>query len=132
MIGLEQFKDFQECLEFIKENSGFNGIISIRLLLAPDKIYKEYFACDRFESFFDGLMFSYDETAIKEIFNEPFSEIEISYRLLPCGKRTEPLTTVTRISKEQIRQIKDLNIDISRKIFEALYREVLYALVEGK
>ena len=132
MIGLEQFKDFQECLEFIKENPGFNGIISIRLLLAPDKIYKEYFACDRFESFFDGLMFSYDETAIKEIFNEPFSEIEISYRLLPCGKRTEPLTTVTRISKEQIRQIKDLNIDISRKIFEALYREVLYALVEGK
>ena len=132
MIGLEQFKDFQDCLEFIKENPGFNGIISIRLLLAPDKIYKEYFACDRFESFFDGLMFSYDETAIKEIFNEPFSEIEVSYRLLPCGKRTEPLTTVTRISKEQIRQIKDLNIDISRKIFEALYREVLYALVEGK
>ena len=132
MIGLEQFKDFQDCLEFIKENPGFNGIISIRLLLAPDKIYKEYFACDRFESFFDGLMLSYDETTIKEIFNEPFSEIEVSYRLLPCGKRTEPLTTVTRISKEQIRQIKDLNIDISRKIFEALYREVLYALVEGK
>ena len=132
MIGLEQFKDFQDCLEFIKENPGFNGIISIRLLLAPDKIYKEYFACDRFESFFDGLMLSYDETTIKEIFNEPFSEIEVSYRLLPYGKRTEPLTTVTRISKEQIRQIKDLNIDISRKIFEALYREVLYALVEGK
>lgn len=132
MIGLGFITSFEGCLDFLKENPGFNGIISIRLFLAPDKIYKEYFACDRFESFFDGLLLSYDETAIKEIFNEPFSEIEISYRLLPCGKRTEPLTTVARMSKEQIRQIKDLNIDISRKIFEALYKELLYALVEGK
>ena len=122
---------FEDCLQFLKENKGFNGIVTIRLFLAPGKIYKEYFACDRFESFFDGLITGYKDPEIKEIFSQPFSEIEVSYRLMPCGKRTEPLMVVSKTSKEQINQTKALNIDMEYKIFEALYKEVLYALVEG-
>ena len=131
MIGLGQMSSFEDCLQFLKENKGFNGIVTIRLFLAPDKIYKEYFACDRFESAYDGLMSDYHDPEIKEIFSDPFSEIEVSYRLMPCGKRTEPLTVATKVSKEQINQTKALNIDMEYKIFEALYKEVLYALVEG-
>lgn len=132
MIGLGQLSSFEECINFLKENPGFNGIIHIKLFCAPSKIYKEYFACDRFESFFDGIMSYFDIDTIKEIFKEPFTEIEVSYRLMPRGKRTEPFCVSSRNSKDQIINVKNLNVEIELKIFEVLYKEMLYALVEGK
>lgn len=133
MIGLGQFKDFEECIEFLKKNKGLlNGIMQIRLFLAPDKICKEYFACDRFESFFDRIDQSFDLDFIKEIFNEPFAEIEISYKLMPCGKRNYPLVVKTRTSKQMLQEAKNLNINIVAKTVESLYKELLHALVEGK
>ena len=132
MIGLGNISSFEECVDFLKEHPGFNGIITIRLFCAPSKIYKEYFACDRFESFFDGIMSSFDIDTIKEIFKEPFEEIEVSYRLMPCGKRTWPLCVTSKNTKDQLINVKNLNVEIELKIIEALYKELLYALVEGK
>jgi len=132
MLGLGNISSFEECLDILEKHQEFNGIITIQLFWSPDKIYKEYFACDRFESFFDGILASLELDKIKEIFNEPFTEIIVSYRLMPRGKRTEPFYVTTKITKENISQAKDLNIEIELKIFDALYKELLYALVEGK
>ena len=132
MIGLGNISSFEECLDILEKHQEYNGIVTIQLFSSPYKIYKEYFACDRFESSFDGILAGLELNEIKEIFNEPFIEIMVSYRLMPRGKRTEPLYVTTKITKKEISQLKDLNIEIELKIFETLYKELLYALIEGK
>lgn len=129
MLGLRQFKDFEDCLYYVKEHDSFNAIVQISLVFGTTTV-KNFFAVDRFQSLFieDG----YSTTEIESIFyDESFEFLKIQYRLLPTAHRRYPITCSTQVSKQELLKIKDLNISMAKKMLEAIRNEILNSLVEG-
>lgn len=128
MLGLKQFKSYEECLDYVDKYDSFNSIVKISLMFGATAA-KEYFAVDRFQSLF---IEGYSISDIESIFyDESFEILKIEYQLLPSKHRRYPISCTTQISKEQILKVKDFNIPIIQKIFEAIRTEILNSLIEG-
>lgn len=128
MLGLKQFKSYEECLDYVDKYDSFNSIVKISLIFGTTAA-KEYFAVDRFQSLF---IEEYSISDIESVFyDEKFELLKIEYQLLPSKHRRYPISCTTQISKEQILKVKDFNIPIIQKIFEAIRMEILNSLIEG-
>ena len=129
MLGLGNFKDYEDCIEFIKEHDSFNSILQVSLYVGSHPI-KMFFAVDRFQSLFleDG----YSTTDLESIFyDEPYEHIQLQYKLLPTKKRNYPVMCSSEMSKEQVLKIKDFNVHIAKQMLNAIRSEILNALIEG-
>lgn len=139
MIGFEDYglQTYEECLDFIKEHWGFNSIVSASLVDANGQEITTLYAVDRLQDFYSccpGDRISLTEEKIDEAAERAgrcWDAVKISYRLLPSGKRKEPLTCQSLMHRTQIMQLKQFGIDPLQKIFEAVYCEMLNALIEG-
>lgn len=128
MLGLKQFESYEECLDYVDKYDSFNSIVKISLIFGTTAT-KDYFAVDRFQSLF---IEGYSISDIESIFyDESFEILKIEYQLLPSKHRRYPISCTTQISKEQILKVKDFNIPIIQKIFEAIRMEILNSLIEG-
>ena len=128
MLGLNEFKDFEDCIEFIKEHNSFNSVIQI-ILFAGNHTIKRYFAVDRFQAlFFDR----YSTTDLENIFNEEsFERLQIQYKLLPTKNRNYPIMCTTEVTKDMILRMKAIEMPMINKLLEAIKLEILNHLIEG-
>lgn len=128
MLGLKQFKSYEECLDYVDKHDSFNSIVKVSLMFGTTAA-KEYFAVDRFQSLF---IEGYSISDIESIFyDESFEILKIEYQLLPSKHRRYPISCTTQISKEQVLKAKEYNIPIMQNMFGAIRMEILNSLIEG-
>lgn len=133
MTGLGTFKTYEDCLDFIQEAPGFNSIVSIDLLGPDDRVHATLFAVDRLQDCVSGFMNELDlDMHVIEDAMPGWSSILVGYRLLPAGKRKEPMHAQFKTSRKEVMQINELGINVLDRAFRALQHETICALVEGR